>query len=127
MDYIISPLDEIDLKKEVINILYSFGIPLNLKGYHYLVSAILMCIKNLEIQITKQIYPEIAKQYATTSNCVERAIRHAIKVAWKRANPSIIQIYFNSIYASKDIKPSNFEFISTIADKLKIELQIDKI
>lgn len=119
-------LQRLQLEREITSILHEIGIPAHIKGYMYLRTAILETYLNVEFlgQITKVLYPEIARRYMTTSSRVERAIRHAIEVAWNRGNiDAIDEIFAYTISASK-AKPTNSEFIAMIADKLRLEHRI---
>lgn len=111
------------LELVVTDIIHEIGVPAHIKGYQYLRSAILMAVADMDIlnSITKQLYPEIAKQYGTTSSRVERAIRHAIEVAWGRGRMDTIDELFGyTIHAGKG-KPTNSEFIALIADKIRLD------
>lgn len=113
-----SPLDE-----KIANIFISVGIPAHIKGYQFLREAIKMAVDNPEIinSITKKLYPSIAEQFQTTPSKVERAIRHAIEVAWNRGKiENINQIFGIKVYSSNE-KPTNGEFIALVADKMLIE------
>lgn len=119
-------MQKIQLEKEVTEILHEIGIPAHIKGYMYLRTAIIETYTNIDFlgQITKVLYPEIARRYKTTSSRVERAIRHAIEVAWNRGNiDAIDEIFAYTISASK-AKPTNSEFIAMIADKLRLDHRI---
>ena len=107
------------LEALVTNIIHEVGVPAHIKGYQYLREAIMMVVNDIDIinQITKQLYPDIAKKYHTTPSRVERAIRHAIEVAWGRGEPAVVEVS-----ASKG-KPTNSEFIAMIADKLRLEIK----
>lgn len=114
---------KLKLESDITDILHEIGIPAHIKGYMYLRTAILETYLNMDFlgQITKVLYPEIARKYATTASRVERAIRHAIEVAWSRGNIDIInEIFGYTINASK-AKPTNSEFIAMIADKLHLD------
>lgn len=116
-------MQKVQLEKEVTEILHEIGIPAHIKGYMYLRTAIIETYTNVDFlgQITKVLYPEIARRYKTTSSRVERAIRHAIEVAWNRGNiDAIDEIFAYTISASK-AKPTNSEFIAMIADKLRLD------
>lgn len=116
-------LTRLHLEREITEILHEIGIPAHIKGYMYLRTAILETYINVDYlgQITKVLYPEIARRYMTTSSRVERAIRHAIEVAWNRGNiDAIDEIFAYTISASK-AKPTNSEFIAMISDKLRLE------
>lgn len=124
-------IDEINKKNQenlealVTNVIHEIGVPAHIKGYQYLREAIMMVINNIDVinQITKQLYPEIAEKYHTTPSRVERAIRHAIEVAWTRGkNEAVENIFGYTISASKG-KPTNSEFIAMIADKLRLEIK----
>ncbi len=119
----IDPYSNLELR--VSEILHQIGVPAHIKGYHYLRDSIILSIKEPEIinAITKQLYPSVAKKYATTSSRVERAIRHAIEVAWDRGDVDILNSYFGyTIHISRG-KPTNSEFIAMIADKLRLEMR----
>ncbi|MCX7571524.1 sporulation transcription factor Spo0A [Tumebacillus sp. DT12] len=110
----------------ITNIIHEIGVPAHIKGYHYLREAIGMVYKDVEIlgSITKILYPKIAEKYNTTPSRVERAIRHAIEVAWGRGNvDSIRSLFGNTVNVGKS-KPTNSEFIAMVADKLRIEAKI---
>lgn len=115
--------NSIELK--VTEILHQIGVPAHIKGYHYLRDSIIMSIEQPEIinAVTKQLYPSVAKRYETTSSRVERAIRHAIEVAWDRGDVDVLNSYFGyTIHISRG-KPTNSEFIAMIADKLRLQLK----
>ncbi len=110
---------------KVTEILHQIGVPAHIKGYHYLRDSIIMSVEHPEIinAVTKQLYPAVAKKYETTSSRVERAIRHAIEVAWDRGDVDILNSYFGyTIHISRG-KPTNSEFIAMIADKLRLQLK----
>lgn len=115
-----------DLEVEVTNIMHEIGVPAHIKGYQYLRDAIMMVVKDLDVinSITKQLYPAIAKDYSTTPSRVERAIRHAIEVAWNRGRIEAINSIFGYTINMGKGKPTNSEFIAMIADKLRIELKV---
>lgn len=118
-----SSQNSIELK--VTEILHQIGVPAHIKGYHYLRDSIIMSIEQPEIinAVTKQLYPSVAKRYETTSSRVERAIRHAIEVAWDRGDVDVLNSYFGyTIHISRG-KPTNSEFIAMIADKLRLQLK----
>ena len=103
--------------------IHGIGVPAHIKGYQYLRDAILMCIQDMEMlnYITKVLYPAIAKKYQTTPSRVERAIRHAIEVAWSRGEISVIESIFGYTVNRGKGKPTNSEFIALIADKIRLE------
>ena len=125
---------EIDLNKRnneenvealVTNIIHEVGVPAHIKGYQYLREAIIMAIEDIDVinQITKQLYPDISKKYHTTPSRVERAIRHAIEVAWGRGQQEVVENIFGYTVSAAKGKPTNSEFIAMIADKLRLELK----
>ncbi|MBE6793921.1 MAG: sporulation transcription factor Spo0A [Ruminococcaceae bacterium] len=119
------PLSQNSIEVKVTEILHQIGVPAHIKGYHYLRDSIIMSIEQPEIinAVTKQLYPAVAKKYETTSSRVERAIRHAIEVAWDRGDVDILNSYFGyTIHISRG-KPTNSEFIAMIADKLRLQLK----
>lgn len=112
-----------DLEMDVTNILLEIGIPAHIKGYQYIREGIIMAFydRNMLHYITKFLYPAIAKKYKTTSSSVERTIRHAIEVAWRRGNLDTLEEFFgNTICAGKG-KPTNSEFMALLTDKLRLE------
>lgn len=115
-----------DLEVYVTNVLHDVGVPAHIKGYRYLRYAIMLAVSDMDIlnSITKQLYPEIAREYQTTSDRVERAIRHAIMVAWERGMPEQMQVYFGYAMKLGEGKPTNSEFIAMIADKIRLESKI---
>ena len=114
-----------NLEALVTNIIHEVGVPAHIKGYQYLREAIMMVIKDTDVinQITKQLYPEIADKYHTTPSRVERAIRHAIEVAWTRGQTETVDSIFGYTISAAKGKPTNSEFIAMIADKLRLELK----
>jgi two-component system response regulator (stage 0 sporulation protein A) len=115
-----------DVEIIVTNIFHQIGVPAHIKGYHYLREAIMLAIKDIDIinSITKQLYPTVAKRYSTTPSRVERAIRHAIEVAWDRGDVDTLNSYFGYTIHNSRGKPTNSEFIAMIADKLRLQLHI---
>ncbi|MCL2838664.1 MAG: sporulation transcription factor Spo0A [Oscillospiraceae bacterium] len=118
-------VESIDIEILVTQIIHEVGIPAHIKGYQYLRHAIMMVVENLEIinSITKKLYPNVAKKYNTTSSRVERAIRHAIEVAWDRGDTDVLNSFFGYTIANSKGKPTNSEFIAMIADKLRLQLK----
>ncbi len=110
----------------VTDIIHQIGVPAHIKGYHYLREAILMAVDDIDIMnsVTKCLYPSVAKQHGTTSSRVERAIRHAIEVAWDRGDVDVLNSYFGYTIHSGKGKPTNSEFIALIADKLRIGTKV---
>jgi len=115
-----------DLELEVTNVIHEIGIPAHIKGYQYIRDSIMMSIEDMEVlsSITKILYPTIAKKYKTTSSRVERAIRHAIEVAWSRGKIDSLEDMFSYTINSDKGKPTNSEFIALIADKLRLERKV---
>ncbi len=114
-----------NLEALVTNVIHEVGVPAHIKGYQYLREAIMMVTNDIEVinQITKQLYPEIASKFNTTPSRVERAIRHAIEVAWGRGEPNVVENIFGYTVSASKGKPTNSEFIAMIADKLRLELK----
>ena len=116
---------EDDLEMMVTDIIHQIGVPAHIKGYHYLREAILLAIDDPEIInfVTKQLYPTVAKRFSTTSSRVERAIRHAIEVAWDRGDVDTLNSYFGYTIHNLRGKPTNSEFIAMISDKLRLQIR----
>ena len=112
-----------NIESDVTDIIRDIGIPANIKGYQYIREGIIMAVNDVNMlnYITKLLYPTIAKKYKTTSSSVERAIRHAIEVAWSRGQIDVINDIFGYTVNAGKGKPTNSEFIALIADKLRIE------
>lgn len=115
-----------DLELMITEIIHQIGVPAHIKGYHYLREAILLSVKNKELinSVTKLLYPTVAKNHQTTSSRVERAIRHAIEVAWDRGDLEVLNAYFGYTIQNSRGKPTNSEFIAMIADKLRLRLKL---
>lgn len=111
------------LDSDVTTMIHDIGIPAHIKGYRYLREAILMVVNRVELlgSVTKELYPSIARSHQTTSSRVERAIRHAIEVAWSRGNVEVINGLFGHTVNRERGKPTNSEFIAMVADKLRME------
>ena len=112
-----------NLENRVTNMLHEIGIPAHIKGYHYLRDAIMMAVEDMDVlnAITKILYPTVAKKYQTTSSRVERAIRHAIEVAWSRGKLDTLDELFGYTVSTGKGKPTNSEFIALIADTIQLE------
>ena len=113
------------LESSITEIIHEVGVPAHIKGYQYIREAIILAVKDMEVinSVTKQLYPTLARKFKTTPSRVERAIRHAIEVAWARGQMDVNNSMFgNTISASKG-KPTNSEFIAMIADKLRLEMK----
>lgn len=113
----------LDLETKVTNILHEIGVPAHIRGYHYMREAIMMSVNDMDVlnYITKELYPSIAKKCNTTPSRVERAIRHAIEVAWNRGKIDAIDSLFGYTINNHKGKPTNSEFIALIADRLRLE------
>ena len=114
-----------NLEALVTNIIHEVGVPAHIKGYQYLREAIIMVVNDIDVinQITKSLYPKIAIKFNTTPSRVERAIRHAIEVAWGRGDQKTVENIFGYTISAAKGKPTNSEFIAMIADKLRLELK----
>ena len=116
----------VDLETEITSIIHEVGVPAHIKGYMYLREAITMVVNDMELlsAVTKELYPSIAKKYNTTASRVERAIRHAIEVAWGRGQVEAINKLFGYTVHGDKGKPTNSEFIAIIADKLRLKNKV---
>ena len=114
-----------NLEAMVTSVIHEIGVPAHIKGYQYLREAIKIAVGDLEVinAITKVLYPQVAKTFSTTPSRVERAIRHAIEVAWDRGDLETLQRFFGYTISNSKGKPTNSEFIALIADRLQLELQ----
>ena len=112
-----------DIELVVTDIIHQLGIPAHIKGYHYIRTGIIFSIENPELMesVTKLLYPTIAKEYNTTSSRVERAIRHAIEIAWERGNVDILNKFFGYTIDSFKGKPTNSEFLALISDRIRLQ------
>lgn len=118
--------DKIDMETQVTRIIHQIGVPAHIKGYQYLRTAILMTISDNDVinSDTKVLYPSVAKKYQTTTSRVERAIRHAIEVAWDRGDVDTLNSYFGYTIQNSRGKPTNSEFIAMIADNMRLKYKI---
>ena len=116
---------EVNLETKVTGILHEIGVPAHIRGYYYMREVIMMAVDDIEVlnYITKELYPTIAKKCNTTASRVERAIRHAIEVAWSRGKVDVIDSLFGYTISNNKGKPTNSEFIALIADRLRLELK----
>ena len=116
---------DINIECKITDILHQIGVPAHIKGYHYLRESIMMAVNNPDIinAVTKQLYPSVAKNFNTTSSRVERAIRHAIEVAWDRGDVEILNSYFGYTIHNSRGKPTNSEFIAMISDRLRLQIK----
>lgn len=114
--------EEKNIENDVTEMIHEIGVPAHIKGYHYLREAIMMCVDDVEMlsAITKVLYPTIAEKFQTTPSRVERAIRHAIEVAWSRGRMETLEAMFGYTINTGKGKPTNSEFIALIADKLRL-------
>lgn len=112
-----------DLETDVTDMIHEIGVPAHIKGYQYLREAIMMSVQDMEMlnSITKLLYPSIANKYQTTPSRVERAIRHAIEVAWSRGRMETLDALFGYTINTGKGKPTNSEFIALITDKLRLK------
>ncbi|MBQ9795017.1 MAG: sporulation transcription factor Spo0A [Clostridia bacterium] len=115
--------EDSDLEAQVTKIIHQIGVPAHIKGYQYLRTAIIMVVENTDVinSVTKILYPSVAKSYGTTSSRVERAIRHAIEVAWDRGDLDVLNSFFGYTVQNSRGKPTNSEFIAMIADNLRLK------
>ena len=122
-------LTDPELELMVTEIIHQIGVPAHIKGYHYLREAIVLSVKNSDIvnSVTKLLYPTVAKTHSTTASRVERAIRHAIEVAWDRGDLDTLQRFFGYTVSNTKGKPTNSEFIALIADKLQLQLKSTQV
>lgn len=118
-------VDVCELEMMVTDIIHQIGVPAHIKGYQYLRYAIVTAVIEPEIinAVTKQLYPRVADKFITTPSRVERAIRHAIEVAWDRGDVDVLNSYFGYTIHNSRGKPTNSEFVAMIADKLRISLR----
>ena len=115
-----------DLESQVTKIIHQIGVPAHIKGYQYLRTAIILTVNDSDIinSVTKILYPTVAKKYQTTTSRVERAIRHAIEVAWDRGDVEVLNSYFGYTIQGNRGKPTNSEFIAMIADNLRLKYKL---
>ena len=117
---------DVNLEVTISDIMHQIGVPAHIKGYQYLREAIILSINNTEMMnsVTKLLYPTVAKTFNTTASRVERAIRHAIEVAWDRGDVDVLSSYFGYTIQNTRGKPTNSEFIAMISDKLRLKMKI---
>ncbi len=111
------------LQRQVTAVIHEVGVPAHIKGYQYVREAIVIAVQDMDVinAVTKVLYPEVARRYNTTPSRVERAVRHAIEVAWDRGDFETLQRYFGYTVSNTKGKPTNSEFIAMIADKIRLE------
>ena len=121
----VKEVQEVSLETRVTDMIHEIGIPAHIKGYHYLRDAIIMAVEDMDVlnAVTKVLYPTVAKMHQTTSSRVERAIRHAIEVAWSRGKLDTLDSLFGYTVSNGKGKPTNSEFIALIADTLRLEFK----
>ena len=114
------------LETDITKMLHELGIPAHIKGYQYLREAIILSVNDSEMMnsVTKLLYPTVAKTFKTTPSRVERAIRHAIEVAWDRGDVDVLSSYFGYTIQNTRGKPTNSEFIAMISDKLRLRMKV---
>ena len=119
------PTNKTSIESMVTGIIHEIGVPAHIKGYQYLREAIILAVEDMDVinAITKVLYPQVAKTFQTTPSRVERAIRHAIEVAWDRGDLDTLQRFFGYTVSNTKGKPTNSEFIALIADKLQLQLR----
>ena len=119
-------VDENFLRKEITKLMHTLGMPAHVLGYEYAREAILIALGNKDIlrSMTKELYPAVAQAFNSTPSRVERAIRHAVELAWDRGDLSTLHRFFGYTVSSKKGKPTNSEFLSALADHLRLELQL---
>ena len=118
-----NPFVDNNLESTVTEIIHEIGVPAHIKGYQYLREAIIMTVQDMDVinAVTKVLYPEVARKFNTTPSRVERAIRHAIEVAWDRGDIDVLQKFFGYTVSGTKGKPTNSEFIAMIADRLSLQ------
>ena len=121
--------DKTGIETLVTSIIHEIGVPAHIKGYQYLREAIIIAVNDMDVinAITKVLYPQVAKTFQTTPSRVERAIRHAIEVAWDRGDLDTLQRFFGYTVSNTKGKPTNSEFIALIADKLSLQLKSSEV
>ena len=121
--------DKRSIESMVTGIIHEIGVPAHIKGYQYLREAIIIAVNDMDVinAITKVLYPQVAKTFQTTPSRVERAIRHAIEVAWDRGDLDTLQRFFGYTVSNTKGKPTNSEFIALIADKLQLQLKSSEV
>ena len=126
---VIRRTDKTSIETMVTGIIHEIGVPAHIKGYQYLREAIIIAVNDMDVinAITKVLYPQVAKTFQTTPSRVERAIRHAIEVAWERGDLDTLQRFFGYTVSNTKGKPTNSEFIALIADKLQLQLKSSEV
>lgn len=117
------------LEREVTAVIHEVGVPAHIKGYQYVREAIVIAVQDMDVinAVTKVLYPEVTRRYSTTPSRVERAVRHAIEVAWDRGDLETLQRYFGYTVSNTKGKPTNSEFIAMIADRIRLQRKIYRV
>ena len=117
------------MRREVTAVIHEVGVPAHIKGYQYVREAIVIAVQDMDVinAVTKVLYPEVARRYSTTPSRVERAVRHAIEVAWDRGDLETLQRYFGYTVSNTKGKPTNSEFIAMIADRIRLQRKIYRV
>ena len=125
----IAQVEDYELENYITEAMLDIGVPAHLKGYHYLREAIMLSVKDMELvsSVTKLLYPAIAKHFKTTDQKVERAIRNAIEVSWTRGNTDTFEEIFGYSVEQGKNRPTNSEYISRIADKVRLDLRKNRM
>lgn len=125
----ITQVEDYELETYIAEAMLDIGVPAHLKGYHYLREAILLSIRDMELvsSVTKLLYPAIAKHFKTTDQKVERAIRNAIEVSWTRGNTDTFESLFGYSVVQGKNRPTNSEYISRIADKVRMDIKLSNM
>lgn len=115
-----------ELERQISGFMLELGIPAHLRGYQFLRSAVRMCVQDMELvgSVTKLLYPDLARMYGTTAQKIERAIRNAIEVSWERGNSDIFEELFGYRNTSEYSRPTNSEYIATVADYIRLEYDL---
>ena len=115
-----------ELERQISRFMLELGIPAHLRGYQFLRSAVLMCVQDMELvgSVTKLLYPDLARMYGTTAQKIERAIRNAIEVSLERGNSDIFEELFGYRNTSEYSRPTNSEYIATVADYIRLEYDL---
>lgn len=115
------------LEREVTAVIHEVGVPAHIKGYQYVREAIVIAVQDMDVINAVMLYPEVARRYSTTPSRVERAVRHAIEVAWDRGDLETLQRYFGYTVSNTKGKPTNSEFIAMIADRIRLQRKIYRV
>lgn len=118
-------MNEKKLEQAISQVMLDMGMPVHLRGYHYMRTAVVMAVEDMKVvgSVTKLLYPEVARRYNTTNGKVERAIRNAIEISWERGNRHTFEKMFGYCKESGQGRPTNSEYIAAIADSVKVRMQ----